>query len=294
MIGLNITDLEADWPEEMTHYRVWDIGAAWKDIHVAPRTYDWTRLDRIIEKADGRHVLYVIGATPKWLAMNPDSKHAASWLGPGSNSLPHDIDHFNEFCWQLASRYAGRIHAYEVWNEPQLADFLYPYTDASCNRLATMTARAFRTIKAVDPDALVLSGSLLPRASSGGMKRAMRYLNALAAKGWPVDAFAVHIYPECDQGPRRWANMLQDVVSTLKGLRAPTSKVWITETAYGLLCDPVPDVEARENVRGTYAVKPDRFIYWYALNRPDLKGMQVSTGPISAAWQTIMEEHDAD
>jgi hypothetical protein len=286
MIGLGVTNLEQEWPQ-MTHYRVWDIGVTWRDIHLAPGVYDWARLDAVIAKAEqhANHILYTFGACPQWAAKYPNQPHAAPWLGPGSNSMPFDLDIANEFLWNLATRYRGRIHAYEIWNEPQLADFLYPWNDAERNALAQLTKRARNTIEECDPQALILAAAVLPRESSGGMTRGRKYWEALKAKGWPVDAFTCHIYPEVDTGYKRWESMLQDVVSTLGTLDPPTRKLWITETAYGLLGYDIPDAKADQLVHDTYAGDGGRFVYWYSWDRPDLGGMYV--GPGSAAWSAI-------
>jgi hypothetical protein len=148
--------------------------------------------------------LKVIGATPQWLAKYPDQPYYAPWLGPGSNSMPYDVEEFNKFCWNLATRYAGRISYYEIWNEPQLADFLYPYETSELNCLATMTYRAYNTIRSCDPNVMILSASVLPRASSGGMSKARKYLDALQQRGWYIDAFTTHIYPDNGAGADAW------------------------------------------------------------------------------------------
>jgi hypothetical protein len=281
--------LDESWPSEVTHIRLWDNGVAWKDIHTAPDTYDWSRLDALVAKAGSRHLTYVIAACPRWLAKYPDNPHYAPWLGPGSNSMPYSLDEANKFAWNLATRYKGRIKAYEVWNEPQLADFLYPYNDAECNTLAAMTKRFYSTIKACDPAALVLSASVLPRESSGGMNKARRYLAAMQRKDWNVDAMACHIYPEVGYWAPRWGNMLQDVVSTLKSMGCPTSKLWVTETGYGLLGPDTTDQQDATAVKGTYDRDGGRFVFWYAWNRPDLGGMFI--GPGSASWTAIKANH---
>lgn len=298
MIGLHVTD-PGGWdhlPPEVTHLRLWDVGVHWGAIHVAPRTYDWAALDRLVDLAAGRHLTYVIAGTPRWLAKHPDAPHYAPWLGPGSNSMPHDMDAANEFAWHLATRYASRIHAYEIWNEPQLADFLHPYTDAECNALARMTKRLHATITAVDPRALVLAASVLPRKSSGGMTRARRYLNALARRGWPVDGFTSHIYPEPGHGAARWASMLTDVTATLRAIGAPTGRLWITETTFGLLGPRTTPEQDEAAVRGVYAKAGGRPVFWYAANRPDLGGMPITTTPghESAAWRAITRHHDPE
>ena len=287
MIGMNFSGGPGEvWPAEVTHVRLWDNGVAWKDIHTAPDTYDWGRLDALVDKAAGKTIVYTVAACPRWLAKYPDQPHYAPWLGPGSNSMPYSVDEFNKFIWNLATRYKGRIKAYEIWNEPQLADFLYPYNDAECNTLATMTKRAYSTIKNCDPQALVLAASVLPRESSGGMKRARKYLAALQRKDWNVDAFTCHIYPEVGYWGPRFASMLQDTMSTLQSMGAPTKKLWITEALFGLLGPELTDAEAIDTaIEKAYSAAGGKFIFWYAWNRPDLGGSVIYTG--KPAWDSI-------
>jgi len=289
MIGLGVTNLEQDWPQ-MTHYRVWDIGVTWRDIHLAPGVYNWDRLDAVIAKAERHagHILYTFGGCPQWLAKYPDQPHYAPWLGPGSNSMPYDMTIAGHFIRELTTRYRGRINAYEIWNEPQLADFLYPWNDAERNALAALTRKAYDIIESIDPQAMVLAASVLPRDSSGGMNRGKKYWEALKRKGWPVDAFTCHLYPEIGTGSKRWKAMLDDVMGTLATMNAPTKKMWITEMAYGLLGPAIPDDKARQLVRDTYAWDGGRFTYWYAWDRRDLGGMYI--GPGSAAWTAIKRE----
>lgn len=290
MIGMHLVR-DSDWdaiPDTITHLRLWDCGVTWRDIHTGPDTYLWDRLDRLVTAAAGRHLTYVIAACPQWLAKYPTQPHYAPWLGPGSNSMPYDVEAFNAFVWNLATRYRGRIHAYEIWNEPQLADFLYPYTDAECNTLATMTKRAYSTIGKCDPAALVLAASVLPRESSGGMTRAGRYLRAIQAKGWPIDAFTCHIYPEVDTGYKRWRAMLDDVVASIRSYKPPTERLWITETNYGILGHTIPDAKADQLVTDTYAGDGGRFIHWYAFGHATLGGMVIDHG--TAAWTAIQRE----
>ena len=291
MIGMNFSGgfLEP-WPDEVTHVRLWDNGIAWKDIHLGPDNYMWGALDAFVEKAAGKHITYVIGATPRWLAKYPDQPHYAPWLGPGSNSMPYSLDEANKFAWNLATRYKGRIKAYEVWNEPQLADFLYPYNDTECNALASMTKRFYSTIKACDPAALVLAASVLPRESSGGMNKARRYLSAMQRKDWNVDAFTCHIYPEVGYWAPRWKSMLSDTASTLQSMGAPTSKLWITETLLGLLGPALTDAAAIDTaVKAIYEGDGGRFVFWYAWNRPDLGGTLINDA--SPTWTSINAHH---
>ena len=287
MLGLGFTKTNENWPKEVTHARIWDIGATWKDIHVAPDQYNWARLDEVMAKMEGmgyKHITYVIAATPQWLAKYPTQAHFALWLGPGTNSMPHNVEEFNKFVHNLATRYKGRIHAYEIWNEPQLADFLYPYDIKELNTLATMTKRAYKTIKSIDSKALVLGASILPRPTSGGMKKAKKYLDAMKEKGYPVDAWTCHIYPvgNTNQG-ELWKQYFDETRAALKGRK--TSKLWVTETGLGLLQGPISPEKTEKYLNKIKDVAKGTFVYWYAWDRPDLGGALIAEG--TPAWNTI-------
>lgn len=288
---MNLTNLMEPWPTEVTHGRIWDIGATWRDIHLAPDIYDWTRLDLVVTKMEsmGQHITYVVGATPKWLAKYPNNPHYAPWLGEGSNSMPYSIDEFNKFIWNLATRYKGRIKAYEIWNEPQLADFLYPYETAETNTLATMTQRAYNTIKSIDSAAMVLGASILPRPSSGGMTRARKYLDSMKLKDYPVDAWTCHIYPEGRTSQAElWKDYYNATKNEITARQTGTNKIWVTETGLGLLQDPIPSDKCFQYTERIYA-HMNSFVYWYAWNRPDLGGAYI--GDNSPQWNAIKMYH---
>ncbi len=108
-------------------------------------TYDWSKLDAVIDAATARDmgVLGVINATPPWagtlLVGHPDPTAYAS------------------FASAVATRYQGKISAYEVWNEPNGATFWSPPDAASYTELLKA---AYPAIKAADPDATVIAGVL--------------------------------------------------------------------------------------------------------------------------------------
>ena len=289
MLGMHFNDplnpaVKTDW------VRLWDCGVTWKDIHLGPNTYNWSRLDYLVNLYSDRNILYVFAATPRWLATNPSAPHAAPWLGYGSNSLPYSIEEWNKFVWAISNRYAGKIQAYEIWNEPQLADFMYPYTRKNINILATMTKRAYRTIKSNDKNALVISASVLPRKSSGGMKRANRYLKALKKQGWPVDRVACHIYPEIGLGPQHWYMYLQEVRSSVVKLGGPRL-IWVTETNYNLLGDKLDPITSERYVRETYRYAKKSPVFWYGWGKDDiLGGLIINHG--SPAWKEMQKHLD--
>jgi polysaccharide biosynthesis protein PslG len=110
-------------------------------------TYDWSQLDTIVNAAAARNmgVLGVISFTPTW----------ASPPGAAPYSSPPDPSMFAGFASAVASRYAGKISGYEVWNEPNGAMF-YSSTDPA--QYTELLQAAYPAIKAADPSATVIGG----------------------------------------------------------------------------------------------------------------------------------------
>ena len=108
-------------------------------------TYDWSKLDAVIDAANARDmgVLGVISATP-------------SWAGALLVGHPDPTD-YATFASAVATRYQGKISAYEVWNEPNGVTFWSPPDAASYTELLKA---AYPAIKAADPSATVIAGVL--------------------------------------------------------------------------------------------------------------------------------------
>lgn len=293
MIGMGLTYLDGQWPFGVGWARIWDIGCHWGAIHKGPGQYDFSRLDQVVDRMNGAgmKIVYTIGGCPQWLSKDPNDTSAAAWMGPGSNHMPTSNDEFNLFAYQLVNRYKGRIAAYEVWNEPQLKEFLNPYDDATLDQLGTITARFYKNAKTWDPNCLVLGASVLPRASSGGMTKASKYLTALKNHGWPIDYATCHIYPTVGEGGVAWVNYLKEVRSKLVELGAPKPNVpWVTETMFNLLGPDPGDTATDTWIKGAFSGSANlgvSMIFWYAWNRPDLGGPLIYTG--HQAWDSIQK-----
>ncbi len=294
------TNQEKDPVNDIQLVRLWDDGVTWKDLHVAPGQFHWARLDYLLDRYKGKNITLCIAATPQWAAEKPNEPHYAPWLGPGTNSLPKDPDHtWKPFVWELSDRYKGRIHSYEIWNEPQLVDFLGAsfWNNAGRDRLAQMIKDAGRIIKSNDPQALIGAPSLLPRESSGGMKRAGKMLDALQRKNAYkyIDWNACHIYPEPGKGSDRWTKYFNDVKSELKRRGIP-GPIRVTETMFGLLGPAMNDPDIYHAIRDTYKAHPKVWTYWYAWDRMDLNGsgegdgFQIDHGRV--AWEAIKKYHN--
>lgn len=285
----------AVYPSGASYIRLWDVGVTWKDVNPLPDTWNWSRLDYLVdlaEKNGSTDICYVLGMTPHWAAKNPQADHFAPWIGPASNSAPLRMEDWDKYVWNVATRYRGRIKYYQVWNEPQLKEFWHDISDLDF--LAKMTKRAHNLIKRVDPDAKIVAAPILPRPSSGGVRRGSHYLNALRRLNWPVDIFSCHVYPEPRRGPKRWRFLVRKVNRALLALDAPNKPLWVTETNYNLLNGMIRSKrKVRRYIRKTnkYANRSgvDR-IYWYAFGvhtNPKVFGIRLVAS--SAGYRAIQE-----
>lgn len=131
---------------------------AWRDIEKEDNSYDWYRPDRIVEQVNdaGLKLLVRLDRHPLWSVQPylPDEQ-----ITP--NQPPYHYQDFGDFCFALAERYKGRIHAYQVWNEPNLSREWgnRPPNPAEYTELLKL---CYENIKAADPEAIVISAGLAP------------------------------------------------------------------------------------------------------------------------------------
>jgi hypothetical protein len=120
---------------------------AWRDIEGQGKgQYDWTTADRIVNQVDEFGLKLIVRVD-----------HEPQWAGPP----PGNIDHFTDFLTALATRYRGRIEAYQVWNEPNLARE-WGNKAPNAAEYTQMLKKAYNAIKAADPNAIVISAGMAP------------------------------------------------------------------------------------------------------------------------------------
>jgi hypothetical protein len=125
----------------------------WTDLQSAPGTacYSicWGELDQIVDDsaAAGVKLLLSVVAAPSWVT--PD----------GKNGLParEHFGEFSTFMGQMAARYKGKVQAYEIWNEENLAHENGGRV-ANASFYMDMLVGASQAIKAADAKAIVVSG----------------------------------------------------------------------------------------------------------------------------------------
>ncbi|WP_074651958.1 GH39 family glycosyl hydrolase [Terriglobus roseus] len=210
------------WPDTpFRSWMLWDAGVAWPDLE--PRYSEWhfERLDQYVTLAQQHHVhiLLTLGLTPAWATARPKEK---SDYQPGNAAEPSNMQWWRDYVRAVATRYKGRIEAYEIWNEPNRKDAF----SGTVPQLVMMTREAYGIIKKVDPGALVVSASA---TASNGIDWFNQYL-ALGA-GRYVDAVGYHLYVN-PLPPEEMLPLGEAVRHAMKMHGIGNKPLWDTETGW--------------------------------------------------------------
>lgn len=227
--------------------QVRDLGAqyvvqvfSWREIEPSPGEFHWEYIDWLLRAAEFYNLRVVarLDKTPRWAASNPSA----------FNALPGRVDDYADFAARVAARYRGRIAAYIIWNEPNLAR---EWGDQmpNPNAYATLLKLAASRIRAADSNARIVSAGLAP--TNEHSERAMDdrdYMRALYAAGArdAFDILAAHPYaftnpPDDPRGAHAGLNFLRildlrEIMATNGDAAKP---IWITE--FGYTTDPPAD-----------------------------------------------------
>lgn len=213
------------------------VDVNWSVIQYRGRdTYNWEPFDRVVNgiTSRGMHVLAGILYTPPW-ARPP---------GTPATTPPTSLADYAAFARVVARRYAPLgVHAYEIWNEPNIPDFWSPRPDPA--RYTQLLRLAYAAVKSVDPSATVLSGGLSPhgffgQVDEGGMNP-LTFLERMYAAGarGSFDALAWHPFNfPWGLGFARWSawsQLTRTTPSARSVLRAHgdgAKKIWATEFGF--------------------------------------------------------------
>lgn len=126
----------------------------WSDVEPERDEYNWKWLDGIIGIASqrGNHVMISVYGTPNWArSLDIDLEHDAP---------PNNTDEFINFLTHLFNRYTDKIHAIEVWKEPNLIYGWNTIDGVSPSNYLDFLRLATQTIKSIAPHVIVISSSL--------------------------------------------------------------------------------------------------------------------------------------
>ena len=143
-----------DWVRLLSFSHVKQI-FAWSDLEALPGHWDWTQADRILGEVERR------GLAAGRSAGADTRLGARARSASGPRRAPIDLGAWSAYCAALAERYAGRVAAYQIWNEPNLSrEWGGQKPDPA--RYVSLLAACSRSIRRADPGAILISAGLAP------------------------------------------------------------------------------------------------------------------------------------
>lgn len=193
------------------------------------------RIDDIVTKtrARGLRVLFTVWETPCWASRAPETLKAGctgSWWDRGVQRYgPANPGDYADAVAFLARRYAGRVKAWEIWNEPNSSDYFV--SSSPISEYAGLVKAAYAPAKAADPTATIVAGSIMwaDAAFVSGL-----YDNGIKGK---FDALSIHPYSDdrspLSPGSDQWirGSFIRGVpaVHDAMAARGDDKPLWLTE-----------------------------------------------------------------
>ena len=122
----------------------------WSQFERVDNQWDPLPIDRIVDQfaADGVNILLVVAKAPEWA------------LDPTGNQLLADYAQFTELMAFVSQRYAGKVQAWEIWNEQNLAHEVNGNVRVA--DYVELLKAGHAGVRQGDPEALVVFGGLTP------------------------------------------------------------------------------------------------------------------------------------
>lgn len=148
-----------------------------QDRRTTPYKSAWEKYDRMVDLAEeyGIEIIARLDQPPAWAL--------AGEKPPGVIQMPpQNLEDFGDFVYAVVSRYRGRIHYYQIWNEPNLyVEWGAPPDSAAYAELLKV---AYQRAKEADPKAVIISASLAPTIELGPQNISdLLYLQGMYAAG---------------------------------------------------------------------------------------------------------------
>lgn len=219
---------------------------AWDSIEPNPNDpIEWQLLPlkRVVDQANARGLKVLVNIS-----------HAPDWAVPAEPGIPADPAAFASFMRRMATYFAGTVHAWQVWNEPNLV--------VETNGLIEpegyyeLAKAAFPAIRAGDPNAIVVFPGLAPNS--------LMYTDLAVDDDWYLEAlfefeggaiadyfdvFTAHAYgtgnspdeyypgnlsnqPGWTNAPEFYYRHIEDIHRTLINVGAGDKPIWITEMGW--------------------------------------------------------------
>jgi hypothetical protein len=194
-----------------------ELGAAWERCD-----FWWGR----IEPEPGKYVFddydYAIEQYQR-LGINPliILCYASAWYGRAPDT-DQERQRYADWVAAMVTHYRGKVGAWEIWNEPNIAQFWQPQPNVE--QYAALLKDAYRAAKRADPKCLIIGGVT---AGPG-----LQFIEPLLKLGGGDFMDAISVHPYQGDPPEQ---VLPEALEALKALLARydfRKPIWITEVGF--------------------------------------------------------------
>ncbi len=132
-----------------------------EDRRFEPYRSAWDKYDHIVSLAEEHNMELIVrlSSPPAWSRTAGNTR--------GAFAPPDSYADFADYAAAVASRYAGRVSHFQVWNEPNIFPE-WGEQDVDPVAYTQLLCSAYSAIKAANPQAVVLAGALAPTADLTG------------------------------------------------------------------------------------------------------------------------------
>lgn len=212
----------------------------------------------------GGDVVALVSETPCWVSADPNRDCAS---GRYDSRYPsRDPLDYASFLTHLVSRYGDRIKYWLIWGEPN-TPIRWANPDASA--YTALLRAAYQAVKAADPGAVVISGSLAPRDNEPSVFDYLNEMYAAGAKGY-FDVLAYNAYT--DGNSPTWYDPAFPTVSfshsvpmirQIMQAHGDSRPIWLTEVGWSTVpvncedcwVDTLPNTEAEQGAYTEQAIR---------------------------------------
>jgi Glycosyl hydrolases family 39 len=238
LFGMHIHHLTdtSPWPRvPFGAWRLWDAYAAWPSLEPEKGRWDFSRVDQYVSLGESHNVevLLPLALSPTWASKRPQER---SGYGPGNAAEPRDMSDWRNYVERVATRYKGRVHVYEIWNEPNLPDFF----SGTPELMLQLAREAYVILKQVDKTLIVVSPSA---TSIAGVSWLDRYLRLGGGAYADVIGFHLYVTPEA---PEAMVDLARRVRAVMAENHAAGKPLWNTESGW-LIENRLTDVRPQAN-----------------------------------------------
>lgn len=214
-------------------WRLWWTYNNWYELEPAKGKWDFSRLDRSVSLAEKHKIdlVLTLGRTPQWASARP---YEPCGQTKGCAAEPKDLKDWEDYVRAVATRYKGRISAYEIWNEPAFSEVeetlrkngqAIQFYSGSAEKMVALAQTAYTVLKQVDPTITVVSPSVT--SGGNGLRRLEEYLKRGGGRWADIIGFHFYVTP-----PEEMAYLTSKLRALLAKYGLSDKEIWNTEMGY--------------------------------------------------------------